>query len=251
MRNLIVFAAWAVLQSSTCDGQESGDPLRPFSSEVISKYSGGGRAFELRRRYAQAADGSTLFSSENDPPVNDTGLRGEYSYSLNMRTRELIHSFSLIRAVIVRPFTDVGDLVAVQPRHTCAWLTDGTWRRVGEGKIRGIRVLEVVEDEREGATRMWVAPELNCFQMKLRRTKAGRIVQEDRLVSLNLNEPGPLVFDVPPRYEVLTPREFEKRFRTTYPGKQIYSDQLLERYEQQYQQSIEKAKRQPVRVPAK
>ncbi len=252
MKKLSVLFTFAVFTVSSFS-QETGDALRPFSATIVSTISAGDHPFQLRGRYAQASDGSNAYISENDPPANDEGLRGEFSFLLNMRKNLYIHTNSLIRAAVVTPLVDGEDLKKIQPRHSCKWLADGTWRRVGEGesKIKGIRVIEVIDEETQTPelTRLitlWVAPDLNCFQMKRTHVKNGVMVAEDIVESLDLKEPTSAIFDVPLGYSNVRPAEFERLYRVKFPGKQIYSDDMVMRFESQYQRAIDKAGARPL-----
>ena len=148
MKPLIALFTIAAFSTVSSFSQQTGDALRPFSATILSKFSGGDQPFQLRERYVQASDGSNAYISENDPPANDEGLRGEFSLLLNMKKRVYINTNSLILAAIVKPLVDAGDLQKIELPHSCKLLADETaWRRVGEGEISGFHVIEVIVEE--------------------------------------------------------------------------------------------------------
>ncbi len=256
MTNFTAIFAIAVFSSVSIFGQQTGKALRPFSATIISTY-GGAHPFQLHRRYAQAPDGSTAYFGEHDPPDNDEGLRGEYSSLLNMRKRVYIDTNALIKAAVVRPLADAEELSRIGVRYSCQGLTDETtWRRVGESEIKGFKVIEVIEEEigplsDDDVTTLWVAPDLNCFQLKRTRVKNGKVVEEDLVESLDLKEPSPTIFDVPHGYSIVRPAELERLYRVKFPGKQLFSDYLVMRLDADYQRAIDKAGARPLPIHKK
>ena len=241
-----VLIVLSLLLPSQTTGQELGDRLHPFTARVLSIIQSDGKSYQLRSRYAQRSDGSTAYFAENDPPPAPDQARGEFGYVTNVLRGQHIATHSLLRAAVVTPL-EREDLRKVEPRYSCKWLANGFWKQTSITFVRGFKTIEVIEEEERKPLytrliKLWVAPDLDCFQMKRLHTKNGIIREMDEVESIRIGEPDSAMFDVPQGYSQVSPAEFEALYRKRFPGTQFYGDEMLKRKEAWHQQALAKAK---------
>jgi hypothetical protein len=132
---------------------------------------------------------------------------------------------------------------------SCAWLTDGTWKRIGESEMLGIHIVEVEDKWSENLSMMsWVAPVLECFPLVRLRIDKGVVRTMTEVLSVEFGEPDPSAFRAPPGYVEMSPLEFEELWKKKYNGRRYYSnDEQALKVEHDYQAGKARSKRPTVK----
>lgn len=210
---------------------------QPFTAQINSTYwdeSGGKVSF--MRTFARRGDGSYADDGDSDT----CGERSWVRYIFDSVKRFVAKVSSYTRSAHIAPLVTESRFRGVLEFHgSCRMLQEGAWEVVGESERLGFRVLEIQHKGGDDWTRKkWVAPELACFALLSLLIEPGNIVRtREEVLSLELGEPDPRLFEIPSDVEWITPLEELRRFETRCHWVTPDDRRMMERLEREYQEA--------------
>jgi hypothetical protein len=220
--------------------------FRPFTATRKDQYWTESRRYdEINLTFARARNGSFALMFDAKAPDHSKQsppLRSEYLF--NVPRRWYIHAEAFTRTAVVLPIVDDTEMDRLTlDNGSCAGLSDGTWKSLGKSSMLGLPVIEVeVEKTDRSVTKEWVAPDLQCYALKRTYVEDDELRTKIEVVSIDLKEPEPKVFEPPAGYELVSPLEMENRYRVKFPGHELMGLSAY-KLEEQYQLAVDSVKK--------
>jgi hypothetical protein len=211
-------------------------PYRPFSAQIKTTYLDEEAAETVFvSSFHRRADGSYARMGETEA----FGERGTFHWILDARERTWIDVDSFVGAVLVFPLvSDSKYRSLLEEPGTCARLSDGTWTRVGGGEMLGMKVIDIeLPYSSRRKAKMRVAPELECFPLLDLLIENGVAVTRIEVVSLDLGDPDPAAFHIPPGFREVSPMQFEELYQKRFRGGSYFGTEEAARQEREYQEA--------------
>jgi len=168
------------------------------------------------------------------------GERGTAQYIFDTGKRTMIRVDGFTRSAIVFRLPDepVFRGYLEQP-GTCKWLTDGTRKRLAESERLGLRVVEIAAGL---DTKLWVAPELECFPLLELLIEDGVVRTKEEVLWLEFGEPDSNPFLIPSGFVEVSPLQFNELRKQRFQGRSDYrEEELLQKLERDYQYGLSKS----------
>jgi len=212
------------------------EAYRPFTAKYLWTYiDDQGATINFSGKFHRTADGSFSQIEEMEGPRRE---RGTVQYIVNIAdrswtsARSYTHTSTTVVYLDDRKFQNMVSEVA----GNCAILEDGSYRRVGESELLGIKVIEMESKVgRDTVLRDSIAPELGCFVLQHLLVDHGEVRAIEQVTQITLGEPDPDALHVPAGYAEASPLEFEARWQQLF-GREYYGAAQAKRLELEYQQ---------------
>jgi hypothetical protein len=247
MRNYRTYILAMTLAAMAAPGlpQTGHRQYQPFTATLKEQYwTESGRYAGSHTTFARAADGSYAFISDKAAPDDkDQKPIAFFSFRFNVARRWLVETEPFTQTAVVTPIVEDSEIdSAASVYGTCDWLSDGTWKPLGQSTMLGFKVIEVEVDKTEHSiTKEWVAPALNCFALKHTFVENEALRTNLEVTSIDLSEPDRALFEVPPGYERVSPLEMEARYKARFPKNELYGRSVY-KLEERYQSAVAAAK---------
>lgn len=208
---------------------------QPFTAEIKSTYyDEEGRRSEFADWFSRKADGS--YSREGETEA--CGRRGRYRQIFHALGSFVADVHYYTQSAYVIPLVTEARFRQVRDAYANCERFETGWRLLGESQYLGIRVVGFEYTSGRRVTREWVAPELACFPFVEHDVDGGELRSLRRVVSVDLEEPEPARFQIPPEIRLVTPVE-DLRLLEKFCGRPLHEGQRLhaESAEREYQQA--------------
>lgn len=234
-----LFAA-ALAQNPSSDHQGQ---IRPFTATITEKHlTESGAELAFSSTFYKRSDGGCAEFGETEA----FGERGVYQRFTDPRRRVHTMVDFFVQAAVAFPLPDDASCKDGIVPVTCKGFGEGRWKVLGTGHLLNMPVIEVEEHvHRDIYRRIWVAPELGCFGLKVVEADAARTRRIIEVLSVRLGEPEAWVFEVPSGFPLVTPLELEALTKQRF-GRGGWGDAVAERLERKYWQDKARLERRLV-----
>lgn len=211
---------------------------QPFTAKTLITYiDETDSTTEFNAVFARKTNGSYARLEQTEDYAGERGS-SQYIADFIHKTWTTIKSYTqsaTIFAMDDREFSNFQDLPG-----SCKNLTDGSWNPIGESQLLGFNVTEVERKISAKLTeKLWVAPQLQCFPLQELFIEGGRVISKQEVTELSMGNPDPELFSIPRQYALVSPVEFEARWKEKFKGRSYLGEEQARRREARYQQFIQ------------
>jgi len=232
MRSFLIVS---LLGATTCFGQASVQSYQPFTANLVTTYfDDSDSSTEFRSVFARKSNGSYARFEHTEDFNRERGT-SQYIADFDERTWTTIKSYTRSATVLAMDEQEFGNFRELP--FTCRNLEDqSTWKQTGKFEMLGFEVIEIERNvSARSRERLSVAPVLNCFPLRELLVESDRVVTKVEATEIQRGDPPAALFAIPVEYALVSPGEFEKRWKQLYNGRDYLGERRAADMENRYQ----------------